>query len=156
MAGVNKVILVGNLGRDPEVRHTQDGRKIVNFSIATSETWKDRQTGERRERTEWHRIVIFNEGLANVAEQYLHKGSKVYIEGQLQTRKWTDNAGVEKYTTEVVLQNFRGELQMLDSRGSGGGGGMGGDNGGFSSGGNGGGGSAPAGGFDDLDDEIPF
>lgn len=155
MAGVNKVILVGNLGRDPEVRHTQDGRKIVNFSIATSETWKDRQTGERRERTEWHRIVIFNEGLANVAEQYLHKGSKVYIEGQLQTRKWTDNAGVEKYTTEVVLQNFRGELQMLDSRGSGGGG-MGGDNGGFSSGGNGGGGSAPAGGFDDLDDEIPF
>ena len=156
MAGVNKVILVGNLGREPEVRHTQDGRKIVNFSIATSETWKDRQTGERRERTEWHRIVIFNEGLANVAEQYLHKGSKVYIEGQLQTRKWTDNAGVEKYTTEVVLQNFRGELQMLDSRGSGGGGGMGGDNGGFSSGGNGGGGSAPAGGFDDLDDEIPF
>jgi single-strand DNA-binding protein len=156
MAGVNKVILVGNLGRDPEVRHTQDGRKIINFSIATSETWKDRQTGERRERTEWHRIVIFNEGLANVAEQYLHKGSKVYIEGQLQTRKWTDNAGVEKYTTEVVLQNFRGELQMLDSRGSGGGGGMGGDNGGFSSGGNGGGGSAPAGGFDDLDDEIPF
>jgi single-strand DNA-binding protein len=156
MAGVNKVILVGNLGRDPEVRHTQDGRKIVNFSFATSETWKDRQTGERRERTEWHRIVIFNEGLANVAEQYLHKGSKVYIEGQLQTRKWTDNAGVEKYTTEVVLQNFRGELQMLDSRGSGGGGGMGGDNGGFSSGGNGGGGSAPAGGFDDLDDEIPF
>jgi len=144
------------LGRDPEVRHTQDGRKIINFSIATSETWKDRQTGERRERTEWHRIVIFNEGLANVAEQYLHKGSKVYIEGQLQTRKWTDNAGVEKYTTEVVLQNFRGELQMLDSRGSGGGGGMGGDNGGFSSGGNGGGGSAPAGGFDDLDDEIPF
>jgi len=156
MAGVNKVILVGNLGRDPEVRHTQDGRKIINFSIATSETWKDRQTGERRERTEWHRIVIFNEGLANVAEQYLHKGSKVYIEGQLQTRKWTDNAGVEKYTTEVVLQNFRGELQMLDSRGSGGGGGMGGDNGGFSSGGNGGGGSAPAGGFDDLDDAIPF
>jgi len=156
MAGVNKVILVGNLGRDPEVRHTLDGRKIINFSIATSETWKDRQTGERRERTEWHRIVIFNEGLANVAEQYLHKGSKVYIEGQLQTRKWTDNAGVEKYTTEVVLQNFRGELQMLDSRGSGGGGGMGGDNGGFSSGGNGGGGSAPAGGFDDLDDEIPF
>ena len=156
MAGVNKVILVGNLGRDPEVRHTQDGRKIVNFSIATSETWKDRQTGERRERTEWHRIVIFNEGLANVAEQYLHKGSKVYIEGQLQTRKWTDNASVEKYTTEVVLQNFRGELQMLDSRSSGGGGGMGGDNDDFSSGGNGGGGSAPAGGFDDLDDEIPF
>jgi len=163
MAGVNKVILVGNLGRDPEVRSTQDGKKIVNFSIATSETWKDRQSGERRERTEWHRVVIFNEGLGRIAEQYLRKGSKVYIEGQLQTRKWTDQSGVEKYTTEVVLQNFRGEMQMLDSRGGGQGGGMGGDDGGYSSGGGqggggmGGGGGAPAGGgFDDLDDEIPF
>ena len=153
MAGVNKVILVGNLGRDPEVRHTQDGRKIVNFSIATSETWKDRQTGERRERTEWHRIVIFNEGLAGIAEQYLRKGSKVYIEGQLQTRKWTDQSGVEKYTTEVVLQNYRGEMQMLDSRGSGGGGGGNGD---FGGGASGGGAPAGGGGFDDLDDEIPF
>ena len=163
MAGVNKVILVGNLGRDPEVRSTQDGKKIVNFSIATSETWKDRQSGERRERTEWHRVVIFNEGLGRIAEQYLRKGSKVYIEGQLQTRKWTDQSGVEKYTTEVVLQNFRGEMQMLDRRGGGQGGGMGGDDGGYSSGGGqggggmGGGGGAPAGGgFDDLDDEIPF
>ena len=159
MAGsVNKVILVGNLGRDPEVRHTNDGNKIVNFSIATSETWKDRQTGERRERTEWHRIVIFNENLGNVAEQYLRKGSKVYIEGQLQTRKWTDQSGQEKYTTEVVLQRFRGELQMLDSRNSGGdGGGFGGgsqDNfGGSSSGGSAGG---MGGGASDLDDEIPF
>ena len=149
MAGVNKVILVGNLGRDPEVRHTQDGRKIVNFSIATSETWKDRQSGERRERTEWHRIVIFNEHLANIAEQYLRKGSKVYLEGQLQTRKWTDNSGQEKYTTEVVLQNYRGELQMLDSRGQGGGGG-------FDDGGSMGGGAPAGGGADDLDDEIPF
>ena len=144
MAGVNKVILVGNLGRDPEVRHTQDGRKIVNFSIATSETWKDRQSGERRERTEWHRIVIFNEHLANIAEQYLRKGSKVYLEGQLQTRKWTDNSGQEKYTTEVVLQNYRGELQMLDSRGQGGGGG-------FDDGGSMGGGAPAGGGADDLD-----
>ena len=162
MAGsVNKVILVGNLGRDPEVRHTNDGNKIVNFSIATSETWKDRQSGERRERTEWHRIVIFNENLGNVAEQYLRKGSKVYIEGQLQTRKWTDQSGQEKYTTEVVLQRFRGELQMLDSRNSGGdGGGFGGgsqDNfGGSSSGGSAGGMSSGGGGASDLDDEIPF
>jgi single-strand DNA-binding protein len=167
MAGVNKVILVGNLGRDPEVRSTQDGKKIVNFSIATSETWKDRQSGERRERTEWHRVVIFNEGLARIAEQYLRKGSKVYIEGQLQTRKWTDQAGVEKYTTEVVLQNFRGEMQMLDSRGGGQGGGQGGGDDGYSSGGGqggggsqgggqGGGGAPSGGGFDDLDDEIPF
>ena len=121
MAGsVNKVILVGNLGRDPEVRHTQDGNPIVNLSIATSETWKDRNSGERRERTEWHRVVIFNERLGEVAQQYLRKGAKVYLEGQLQTRKWTDQSGVEKYTTEVVLQRFRGELQMLDSRGAGG------------------------------------
>jgi len=121
MAGsVNKVILVGNLGRDPEVRHTQDGRAIVNLSIATSENWRDKQTGERKEKTEWHRVVIFNENLAKVAEQYLKKGAKVYIEGQLQTRKYTDNAGVEKYSTEIVLQQYRGELTMLDARGGGG------------------------------------
>ena len=118
MAGsVNKVILVGNLGRDPEVRSTQDGTKIVNLSIATSERWKDRNSGEQREKTEWHRVVIFNEQLANVAEQYLSKGSTVYLEGQLQTRKWTDQQGIEKYTTEVVLQRYRGELTMLGSRG---------------------------------------
>ena len=118
MAGsINKVILVGNLGRDPEVRATQDGSKIVNMSLATSERWKDRNTGEQRERTEWHRVVIFNENLGNIAEQYLRKGSTCYIEGQLQTRKWTDQQGVEKYTTEVVLQRFRGELTLLGSRG---------------------------------------
>jgi len=117
MAGsVNKVILVGNLGRDPEVRYTQDGNKIVSFSMATSETWRDRQTGDRREKTEWHRVVIFNEHLAGLTEQYLHKGSKVYIEGALQTRKWTGNDGQDRYTTEVVL-GIRGELTMLDSRG---------------------------------------
>lgn len=117
MAGsVNKVILVGNLGRDPEVRYAQSGSKIVQLSLATSESWKDKNTGERRERTEWHRVVIFNERLADVAEQYLRKGSKVYLEGQLATRKWTDNAGTERYTTEVVLQQFRGELVMLDRR----------------------------------------
>ena len=110
MAGsVNKVILVGNLGRDPEVRYAQDGKKIVNFSMATSETWRDRQTGDRREKTEWHRVVIFNERLADVAEQYLHKGSKVYIEGALQTRKWTGNDGQDRYTTEVALSRFRGQ-----------------------------------------------
>src|SRR5215216_3589159 len=120
MAGsVNKVILVGNLGRDPEVRHTQDGRSIVNLSVATSENWRDKQTGERREKTEWHRVVIFNENLGKVAEQYLKKGAKVYVEGQLQTRKYADKDGVEKYATEVVLQNFRGELTMLDARGGG-------------------------------------
>src|SRR5260221_10578778 len=120
MAGsVNKVILLGNLGKDPEVRSTQDGRKIVNLSVATSENWKDKNSGERREKTEWHRVVIFNENLARVAEQYLKKGSKVYLEGQLQTRKYTDQAGVEKYSTEVVLQNYRGELTLLDSRGAG-------------------------------------
>ena len=118
MAGsVNKVILIGNLGRDPEVRFMQDGDKIVNFSMATSENWKDRQTGERRERTEWHRVVIFNQHIAGVAEQYLKKGAKVYIEGALQTRKWTGQDGQERYTTEVVLQRFRGELTMLDRRG---------------------------------------
>jgi single-strand DNA-binding protein len=117
MAGsVNKVILVGNLGRDPEVRHTQDGKPIVNLSLATSETWRDRNTGERKEKTEWHRVVIFNENLAKVAEQYLKKGSTVYVEGQLQTRKYTDKDGMEKYSTEVVLQNYRGELTMLGGR----------------------------------------
>jgi len=122
MAGsVNKVILVGNLGKDPEVRHSQDGKAIVNLSLATSENWRDKQTGERKERTEWHRVVIFNENLAKIAEQYLKKGAKVYIEGQLQTRKYTDNSGVEKYSTEVVLQNYRGELTMLDGRSGGGG-----------------------------------
>ncbi len=118
MAGsVNKVILVGNLGKDPEVRHTQDGKAIVNLSLATSENWRDKATGERKERTEWHRVVIFNENLAKVAEQYLKKGATVYIEGALQTRKWTDKDGAEKYSTEIVLQKYRGELTMLDGRG---------------------------------------
>jgi len=122
MAGsINKVILIGNLGRDPEVRFSQDGKKIVNFSIATSETWKDKTSGERRERTEWHRIVIFSDGLAGIAERFLRKGSKVYLEGALQTRKWTGNDGVEKYTTEVILQGFNSTLTMLDGRGESGG-----------------------------------
>lgn len=117
MAGsVNKVILVGNVGKDPDVRSTQDGKKIVSFSLATSERWKDRNSGEQRERTEWHRIVIFNEHLARVAEDYVRKGTSIFIEGQLQTRKWTDPQGVEKYTTEVVLQNYRGELALLGAR----------------------------------------
>jgi single-strand DNA-binding protein len=160
MAGsVNKVILVGNLGRDPEIRSMQSGDKVCNLSVATSERWKDRNSGEMQEKTEWHRVVIFDQKLAEVAEKYLKKGAKVFLEGQIQTRKWTDNAGVEKYTTEVVLQRFRGELVMLDSRGEGGGGG------GYDSGptdyGNpqpavaGGGGGGRSGG-DDLDDEIPF
>ena len=175
MAGsVNKVILVGNLGRDPEVRSMQDGGKIVQLSVATSENWRDRNTGERRERTEWHRVVIFNENLAKVAEQYLRKGSSIYVEGQLQTRKWTDQQGQERYTTEVVLQRYRGELTMLGGRGDGGpggggggyddydqsggygGGGGGGSYGGGGGGAPGGGRGAPAGGPDDLDDEIPF
>ncbi len=164
MAGsVNKVILVGNLGRDPEVRHTQDGSPIVTLNLATSESWKDRSSGERRERTEWHRVVLFNENLCKVAEQFLKKGSKVYVEGQLQTRKWTDQQGQEKYTTEVVLQRYRGELTMLDGRNDGGGGYGGGAGGGSdygdSTGGNGGGsmGGTSRGGADaDLDDEIPF
>src|SRR6516162_4349475 len=126
MAGsVNKVILVGNLGRDPEVRSTQDGMRIVNFTLATSESWRDKMSGERKERTEWHRVVIFNDRLGEIAEKYLRKGSKVYLEGALQSRKWTDNSGQERYTTEVVLQRFRGELTMLDgaggARGAGGG-----------------------------------
>jgi len=155
MAGsVNKVILIGNLGRDPEVRSTQDGTKIVQINIATSESWRDKASGERKERTEWHRVVIFNERLAEVAEKYLKKGSKVYVEGQLQTRKWTDKDGQEKYTTEVVLQRFRGELTMLDGRGGGeGGGGFEGGGGGASGGG---GRSGKPGGPPDLDDEIPF
>jgi single-strand DNA-binding protein len=122
MAGsVNKVILVGNLGKDPEVRRMTSGEPVVNLSVATSETWRDKTSGERKERTEWHRVVIFNENLAKVAEQYLRKGAKVYLEGALQTRKWTDKEGAERYSTEVVLQRFRGELVMLDSRGESGG-----------------------------------
>ncbi|WP_028465121.1 single-stranded DNA-binding protein [Nisaea denitrificans] len=174
MAGsVNKVILVGNLGRDPDIRSMQDGNKVVNLSVATSESWRDRNSGERKEKTEWHRVVIFNENLAKVAEQYLRKGSKIYVEGQLQTRKWTDQSGVEKYSTEIVLQRFRGELQMLDGRNEGGGQGGGGQGGGYGGddgynqgggygGGSGGGGQgggsgpAPVGGPGDLDDEIPF
>lgn len=121
MAGsVNKVILVGNLGKDPEIRAAQDGSKMANFSIATSESWKDKASGERKDKTEWHRIVVFNANLAEICEKYLHKGSKVYIEGQLQTRRWQDQSGAEKYTTEVVLSKFRGELTLLDSRTSGG------------------------------------
>src|SRR5690554_3794936 len=131
MAGsVNKVILVGNLGADPEVRNLPSGGKVVNLSIATSENWKDKNTGERREKTEWHRVVIFSEGLARVAEQYLKKGSKVYVEGSLQTRKWQDQSGQDKYTTEIVLQGFNSTLTMLDGRGEGGGGSGGGYEGG--------------------------
>ena len=155
MAGsINKVILVGNLGADPEVRQTKDGRPIANLSVATGESWKDKNTGERREKTEWHRVVIFNEGLAKIAEQYLRKGSKVYLEGQLQTRKWQDQNGQDKYTTEVVLQGYNGNLTMLDSRQGGG------DFAGSSTGsiGSGGGGdslppSSPGG---DMDGDIPF
>ena len=158
MAGsVNKVILVGNLGADPEIRNMQDGRPVCNLRVATSDSWRDKNTGERRDRTEWHRVVIFNEGLCRIAEQYLKKGSKVYLEGQLQTRKWQDQSGQDRYSTEVVLQGFNSSLTMLDSRNSGGGGGDfgGGSSGGydqdsgFSSGG-GSGGGAP------IDDEIPF
>lgn len=116
MSGVNKAIIVGRLGRDPEVRSTQDGTRVANLSVATSENWKDKDTGEKRERTEWHRVVIFNDKLAEVAEKYLKKGSQVYLEGQIQTRKWTDQSGAEKYSTEIVLQRFRGELTMLDGK----------------------------------------
>lgn len=159
MAGsVNKVILIGNLGADPEIRRTQDGRPIANLRIATSETWKDKNTGERKEKTEWHRVVIFNEGLCRIAEQYLKKGSKVYIEGALQTRKWTDKDGIEKYSTEVVLQGFNSQLTMLDGKGGGG------ERVSDYSGGNDFGSSGPsssrrpamAGGGNDMDDEIPF
>jgi len=163
MAGsVNKVILVGNIGRDPEIRTTQDGMKVANMSLATSESWRDKNTGERKERTEWHRVVVFNERLVDVIEKYVKKGSKLYIEGALQTRKWTDNSGQERYTTEIVLQRFRGELTMLDSRGSSDGGIGGstpddiGSSGGGGGGMGGGGGRRPGGGGQDLDDEIPF
>jgi single-strand DNA-binding protein len=166
MAGsVNKVILVGNLGKDPEIRSTQDGSKIVNLALATSETWNDRASGERKEKTEWHRVVIFNERIADVAEKYLKKGAKIYVEGALQTRKWTDQSGVEKYTTEIVIGKFRGELTMLSGRGE-----EGGESGGYApreraapmaarnaGAGRGAGGpswDSPKGG--DLDDEIPF
>jgi single-strand DNA-binding protein len=167
MAGVNKVILVGNLGDDPESRSLNNGGEVVNLRVATSESWKDRD-GNKQERTEWHRVVIFNENLGRVAKQYLRKGSKVYLEGQLQTRKWQDNSGQDKYSTEVVLQRFRGELVLLDSRGGGGGGGsshgedFGGYEGGGSSFGGGGSGSSrpqqrPQPAFDsDLDDDVPF
>ncbi len=148
MAGsINKVILIGNLGKDPEVRKSQDGKSIVNFSVATSDTWKDKNTGERREKTEWHRVVVFNEGLARIAEQYLRKGSKVYLEGQLQTRKWTDQSGQEKYTTEVVLQGFNSALTMLDGRREGASGDFGGGRDAIPSSG---------GQSFELDDEIPF
>ena len=163
MAGsVNKVILVGNLGRDPEVRTFQNDGKVCNLRIATSENWKDRNTGERKERTEWHSVAIFSEPLARIAEQYLKKGSKVYIEGQLETRKWQDQSGQDRYTTEIVLRPYRGELTLLDGRGDGGSGGGGGgyqdDRGGYSGGGDYGGGSqgGPAPASSDLDDEIPF
>ncbi|MDX8349075.1 single-stranded DNA-binding protein [Cognatiyoonia sp. IB215446] len=165
MAGsVNKVILIGNLGADPEVRTFQNGGKVCNLRIATSENWKDRNTGERREKTEWHSVAIFQEGLVRVAEQYLRKGSKVYIEGKLQTRKWQDQSGQDRYSTEVVLNGYDGTLTMLDGRSEGGGGGnygggssSGGYGGGYggNDGGYGGGGNAPAGGSD-MDDEIPF
>jgi single-strand DNA-binding protein len=168
MAGsVNKVILIGNLGADPEIKRTQDGRPIANLRIATSDSWRDKNTGERKEKTEWHRVVIFNEGLCKVAEQYLKKGAKVYIEGALQTRKWTDQQGVEKYSTEVVLQNFNSTLTMLDGR-SGGTGGGGGSFGGDDTGGDfgsSGPSSAPprrvaaaagARANSDTDDDIPF
>jgi single-strand DNA-binding protein len=170
MAGVNKVIIVGRLGRDPEVRSFQNGGKVVNLRIATSETWRDKASGERKERTEWHSVAIFNENLAKVAEQYLRKGSNVYIEGQLETRKWQDQSGADRYTTEIVLRQYRGELTLLDGRDSGGSGGGGYDDrgapddfggsqgGGFGGGGRSGGGSAGTGGGgrSDMDDEIPF
>jgi single-strand DNA-binding protein len=149
MAGsVNKVILVGNLGRDPEVRFTQDGGKVVNLSVATGESWKDKNTGERKERTEWHRVVILNDRVADVAERYLKKGSKIYIEGQLQTRKWTDQAsGQERYSTEVVIGRFKGELALLDKSG----GSFDGDNS-FDNSSN----SKSAPSFNDIDDDVPF
>ena len=168
MAGsVNKVILIGNLGRDPEVRSFQNGGKVCNLRIATSETWKDKNSGERREKTEWHSVAVFQEGLVRIAEQYLRKGSKVYIEGQLQTRKWQDQSGQDRYSTEVVLQGYGGTLTMLDGRnegGAGGGGGGGsymadqsGGGGGYDQGYSSGPSSAPSGGgASDMDDEIPF
>ncbi|NBP74288.1 MAG: single-stranded DNA-binding protein [Alphaproteobacteria bacterium] len=154
---VNKVILVGNLGRDPEIRAMQSGDKVCNLSVATSERWRDRNTGDMNEKTEWHRVVVFDQKLIEVAEKYLNKGSKIFIEGQLQTRKWTDQSGQEKYTTEVVLQRFRGEMVMLDTRSGGQGGGY--DSAPDYSGGQpamAAGGGGGIGGGDDLDDEIPF
>ena len=172
MAGsVNKVIIVGNLGRDPEVRSFQNGGKVVNLRIATSETWRDKSSGEKRERTEWHSVAIFSEPLGRIAEQYLKKGSKVYIEGQLETRKWQDQSGADRYSTEVVLRPFSGTLTLLDGRGEGGGGNFGGDSGGGYGGGSGGGYGGGSGGGSqggrggaqggyggpaDMDDEIPF
>lgn len=170
MAGsVNKVILIGNLGADPEIRHLQDGRPVCNLRVATTDSWRDKASGERREKTEWHNVVIFNEGLCRIAEQYLKKGSKVYIEGQLQTRKWQDASGQDRYTTEIVLQNYRGELTMLDGRSGGGmsegsfggydsgGGGYGRSRSGGSDRGGGGESAGSRGSFDkELDDEIPF
>ncbi len=160
MAGsVNKVTLIGNLGKDPEVRSLNSGDKVVNFTLATSETWKDKQSGERKEKTEWHKVVIFNDQLAKIAESYLRKGSKVYVEGALQTRKWTNKEGQDQYTTEIVLQKYRGELTMLDGRSEGGGGDRSESDGGARGGGSyGGGGSSRGGGgaSHDLDDEIPF
>ncbi len=170
MAGsVNKVILIGNLGADPDIKRTQDGRPIANLSIATSDSWKDKNTGERREKTEWHRVVVFNEGLCRVIENYVKKGSKVYIEGQLQTRKWQDNEGKDRWSTEVVLQNYNGVLTMLDGRNDNQGGGGGYDQGGgnFGQSGSSGGGQGQMGGGNqgggfggpsggDIDDEIPF
>ncbi|KIC39155.1 single-stranded DNA-binding protein [Leisingera sp. ANG-M7] len=169
MAGsLNKVMLIGNLGRDPEVRSFQNGGKVCNLRIATSETWKDRNTGERREKTEWHSVAVFSEGLVRVCEQYLRKGSKVYVEGQLQTRKWQDQSGQDRYSTEIVLQGFGGTLTMLDGRGEGGGGGGqgggygggsqgGGFGGGYDSGSQGGGGNFGGGASHNIDDdEIPF
>ena len=156
MAGsVNKVILIGNLGRDPEIRSTQDGTRIANLSLATSESWKDKTSGERKEKTEWHRVAIFNDRLVDIVEKYLHKGSKIYLEGQLQTRKWTDKEGQEKYTTEVVLQRYRGELTMLDGRG-GEGGGAGAGSSEPSNDGGGERGGRKSGGGAELDDDIPF
>ena len=178
MASVNKVILVGNLGADPEIRSFQNGGKVCNLRLATTETWKDRNTGERQERTEWHTVAIFSEGLVSVAERFLRKGSKVYVEGQLQTRKWQDQSGNDRYSTEVVLRGFNGTLTMLDGASGGGGGGGqrggygggsgggsygggssgGGNDGGWNQGGGGssGGGSGGGSNYDDLDDDIPF
>ena len=176
MAGsVNKVILIGNVGKDPEIRSLQNGGRVANFSLATSESWKDRSSGEKREKTEWHRVVVFNDNLVGVVERFIKKGSKLYVEGALETRKWTDQSGQEKYSTEVVIKQFRGEITLLDGRGEGGGGGGGGgggsgggydraggdDYGSAPSGGGGGGGGARSGGSsarprDDIDDEIPF
>ena len=159
VGSLNSVMLIGNLGADPEIRRTQDGRAIANLRVATSESWRDKNSGERKEKTEWHRVVIFSEGLAKVAEQYLRKGSKVFLQGQLQTRKWTDQSGIEKYSTEVILQGFNAKLVMLDGRNSGGGSRdeFSDDDGGSGYRGGGGRRSAPrGGGRNDMDDEIPF